>query len=134
MTDQLTEVDMLPEHLRDPKKVIERGRRINDLLNEINGYEFGAFKAAGMIVNLQDKVAELEARAMVIPDRPKDETGWLVESGSIVPRYRTMDASGIHWTDDPNKAIRFARRADAEMFAAGDEDAWRITEHMWCSP
>jgi hypothetical protein len=45
-----------------------------------------------------------------------------------------MDQTGIHWTEDPNAAIRFARRADAEMFAAGDEDVWRITEHMWCEP
>lgn len=68
------------------------------------------------------------------PDQaPKDQTGWLVESGGNVPRYRTMDASGIQWTDDPNKAIRFARRGDAEMFAAGDEDAWLLVEHMWCS-
>lgn len=61
------------------------------------------------------------------------EVGWLVEDGGTLarPRYRTMDQTGIHWTEDHNKAIRFARRADAEMFAAGDEDAWRITEHMW---
>lgn len=65
-----------------------------------------------------------------------DETGWLVEDGGTLarPRYRTMDQTGIHWTEDPNAAIRFARRADAEMFAAGDEDAWRITEHIWCEP
>lgn len=61
------------------------------------------------------------------------EYGWLVENGRDVPdlRYRTMDNSGITWTDDHNKALRFARRADAEMFAAEDEDAWRIVQHAW---
>lgn len=61
------------------------------------------------------------------------EYGWLVENGRDVPdlRYRTMDNSGITWTNDHNKALRFARRADAEMFAAEDEDAWRIVQHAW---
>lgn len=62
------------------------------------------------------------------------ETGWLVENGKAGTdlRYRTVGALGIPiWTDDANKAIRFARRADAEMFAAEDEDAWRIVEHCW---
>lgn len=54
---------------------------------------------------------------------------WLVENGDTTAKYRTMDQMGIQWTDDPQKAIRFARRADAEMFAAGDEDAWSIVEH-----
>jgi hypothetical protein len=65
-----------------------------------------------------------------------DETGWLVEDGGGLaqPRYRTMDKTGIHWTVNVHDAIRFARRADAEMFAAGDKGAWRIMEHMWCDP
>lgn len=58
------------------------------------------------------------------------EFGWLVEDGTG-RRYRTMDQMGTHWTEDAFKAIRFARRADAEMFAAGDEDAWRIVEHVF---
>lgn len=129
MSEQVPTKDQLPENLRDPLKVLERGKRINEAMDQIHSH-CGVFNAATKIVNLEDKVSELEGRLV----QPRDEVGWLVESGGHVPRYRTMDASGIHWTDDPNKAIRFARRADAEMFAAGDEDAWRITEHMWCSP
>lgn len=51
-----------------------------------------------------------------------DETAWLVEDShnSDPIRYRTMDQCGIHWTEDVHKAIRFARREDAEIFAAGD--------------
>lgn len=62
----------------------------------------------------------------------KEETGWLVENGKPNTEYRYLDETGIYWTADVNKAIRFARREDAEMFAAGDEEAWRIVEHMWC--
>ena len=64
---------------------------------------------------------------------PKDELAWLVERDSPA-KYAYMDDMGIQWTDDPNKAMRFARRDDAEMFAAGSDDVVRICEHMWCSP
>lgn len=64
---------------------------------------------------------------------PKDELAWLVERGSPV-EYAYMDDMGVHWTSDPNKAMRLARREDAEMFAAGSDDAVRVCEHMWCSP
>ena len=57
---------------------------------------------------------------------------WLVENGKQAGSglaYRYMDQGLPLWTDDPHKAMRFARRVDAEMFAAEDEDAWRIVEH-----
>lgn len=66
-------------------------------------------------------------------DAPKDELAWLVERDSPA-EYAYMDDMGIQWTGDPNKAMRFARRDDAEMFAAGSDDAVRVCEHMWCSP
>lgn len=65
-------------------------------------------------------------------DAPKDELAWLVERDSPA-EYAYMDDMGIQWTSDPNKAMRFARRDDAEMFAAGSDDAVRVCEHMWCS-
>lgn len=51
---------------------------------------------------------------------------WLVADGGINPQYRRMDEMGIHWTPDEDDALRFSRREDAECFACGDEDAWRI--------
>lgn len=59
------------------------------------------------------------------------EYSWLVENGAQgdALRYRWMDEMGIHWTADPQQALRFSRRADAESFAAGDEDAWCIRQH-----
>jgi len=64
---------------------------------------------------------------------PTMETGWLVENGKSFPdtRYRTIEFGLPAWTPDHLKAIRFARREDAEMFSAEDEDAWRIVEHGW---
>ncbi len=59
---------------------------------------------------------------------PPSRAGWVIGDGDS-KRFRSMDQAGIDWTDDPRKAIRFARRDDAEMFAAGDEDAWHILEY-----
>lgn len=63
------------------------------------------------------------------------ETGWLVErGGNGTPMYRTLEQGVPVWTADSLKALRFARREDAELFAAEDEDAWLITEHSWEGP
>jgi DNA-binding NarL/FixJ family response regulator len=57
------------------------------------------------------------------------ERGWLIADGGIHPRFRWWDEMGPHWTTDPFKAIRLARRADAEQLCSGDEDAWQILEY-----
>lgn len=65
------------------------------------------------------------------------EYGWLVENGKKQGEglaYRCMDHGSIEWTEDPHKALRFARRVDAEAFAQEDEDAWRIVEHAFDTP
>ncbi len=59
------------------------------------------------------------------------ERGWLIADGGINPRFRFWDEMGCHWTTDPFKAIRCARRADAEQLCAGDEDAWQILEYVF---
>jgi hypothetical protein len=70
------------------------------------------------------------------PPVEQREIGWLVEAARTngPQRYRTMEQGMSAWTTDPNKAIRFARRADAEMFADEDDEAWHICEHMWVDP
>lgn len=64
---------------------------------------------------------------------PECSLAWLVEDGASPPHYRTADTNGFGWTLDVHKAIRLARRCDAEMLAAADDAAWKIVEHMWCS-
>ena len=65
------------------------------------------------------------------------ETGWLIENGKdsgkgLAYRFMNNEKGGIpDWTEDHNKALRFARREDAEQFAHHDEDAWCIVEHAW---
>lgn len=67
---------------------------------------------------------------------PSEETGWLIENGGAAQTlYRFINndmGMSIEWTPDPDKALRFARKEDAQAFAYHDEDAARIAEHMWC--
>ena len=70
----------------------------------------------------------------------RTQYGWLIENGKkqgegLAYRFIDNDNGGWGgWTEDHNKAIRFARREDAEQFAHHDEDAWRIVEHGWDAP
>ncbi|MDX2165715.1 MAG: hypothetical protein SF182_01570 [Deltaproteobacteria bacterium] len=56
----------------------------------------------------------------------------LLDAGYVIgnsdrTRWRTLDGHGFaRWTDDLDAALHFARRRDAEAFAAEDEDAWCI--------
>lgn len=60
MTDQLPDVDQLPEHLSDPMKVLGRGERICAVMDEING-NCGSIRVAGRYVDMQDRIARLES-------------------------------------------------------------------------
>ena len=62
-----------------------------------------------------------------------DETGWVIEREDSEPS-RPLYFSGFEWSYDNLKAIRFARKVDAEtmsryMFPG---EPHRIADHMWC--
>lgn len=61
------------------------------------------------------------------------ESGWLIEhNGPNGTRYLFVDGGFFGWTKDSTKALRLARRVDADMLAEIiDEDAHRIAEHQW---
>jgi hypothetical protein len=54
--------------------------------------------------------------------------GFIVGNGLLgdQERYRRWGEAGPEWTPDRKEALRFARRSDAENFAAEDIDAWQI--------
>jgi hypothetical protein len=68
----------------------------------------------------------------------KAETGWLIEFSQRVsarPCWYGKTDDGLGQATDPNKALRFARKEDAEMVI--EDFGWteaRATEHMWCDP
>lgn len=121
-------------------EIIQRGR-VNTLLIAIEEAiaSLEAGMAAGALGTLREALHDDKSfynRALAQREEgiaPQAECGWLIENGKQGDelRYRTIRQGLPAWTDDHNEAIRFARRADAEMFAAEDEDAWRIVEHMW---
>lgn len=58
-------------------------------------------------------------------------SGWLLEkmhNGSV--HYIAADYV-LEWTDDPIKALRLARRKDAEALCTIVEDCEKIAEHGW---
>jgi hypothetical protein len=68
------------------------------------------------------------------------ETGWLVELKGAVPMWWALPAPGglsgdPEWTADSLKALRFARKQDAEAYA--DDQGWTeafASEHEWSDP
>jgi hypothetical protein len=52
------------------------------------------------------------------------DKGWIVGNAEA-NLWRCWDC-GPAWTPDPDKALMFMRRQDAEEFCAEDEDAWRV--------
>jgi hypothetical protein len=64
---------------------------------------------------------------------PLDETGWVIEREDSEPS-RPMYFSGVRWDFDSLKAIRFARKVDAETMCRYlfPGEPHRIADHMWC--
>jgi hypothetical protein len=61
-------------------------------------------------------------------------SGWCIERGpALAPNYLHVNGGLLNWTPDHMKAMRFARRADAEQITDIVEDADRIAEHVWTS-
>lgn len=99
---------------------------------------YGAEEAISDIRYIIENPSSLDGlRAAALPstppcDRVEDETAWLVEKGGNgPPQYITTDEFSLTWTTDVNKALRLARRADAEAISELCDDAWHVVEHMW---
>lgn len=76
--------------------------------------------------------AEFNRRAATVKAVPSEALAWVIETGDVsAPLYRTIECGMYEWTRSHMKAIRFARRDDAEMFAAEDSDPIRICQHAW---
>lgn len=63
-----------------------------------------------------------------------NETAWLIEIAGNhgVPNYYQLEYDN-DWTPDANKALRFARRQDAQAYI--NHIGWtepKPVEHMWC--
>ena len=85
------------------------------------------------IAVMREAADELERLERQRQAREGEETGWVIEREDSEPS-RPMYYAGIEWDYDNLKAIRFARKEDAEkmsryMFPG---EPHRIADHMWC--
>ena len=78
--------------------------------------------------------AQIIARIDAAHPASREETGWLVELKGQTPSWSTLFAGDYddHWTEESTKAIRFARKVDAEAWIAwhGWTEAF-ASEHIW---
>jgi len=85
--------------------------------------------------NMIDRAWQKLESSAAVPDESK-ESSWLVEwpiSDNLPARWWHP---GGGWMIDANKAIRFARKVDAEDFIANTRLVGGIvaTEHVWLNP
>ena len=65
-------------------------------------------------------------------DITMDETAWLVEiSEDGGAKWAGFVDGKPEWTTDPNRALRFARKEDADNFKAFWCETATSTSHMW---
>ena len=92
--------------------------------------------ADGKVTWCGDLLIQERAAAKPTEQARQDEIGWLVEQYEGGPTlYWGFDGFNV-WTKDPNQAVRFARKQDAEMAARllGSEGRHRVVEHRWSIP
>lgn len=111
-------------------------RRVKGMFREFGWPERLTFTEAVaeqlvLMTYLPDTTAQ-EPSAPIAP--VVDESAWLLEKmhgGNV--QYISADYV-LQWTDDPNKALRLARREDAEALCTIVEDCEKIAEHGWPAP
>ena len=60
-----------------------------------------------------------------------DETAWLVEMPDLPPRWVGFIDGKNEWTTNPNRALRFARKEDADNFKSWWCRTAISVEHRW---
>lgn len=96
-----------------------------------------AYKTEGMPLHKIKTVHDtIRAALTALPHIQKEETAWLIERHDTSPITYLYYDGFFQWTPDANKALRFARREDADMVGgeAPDGVAVRILEHIWSAP
>ena len=121
--DNMLTIDRIAKTIAGPNLDVHIGP---DKLRELQDVRWGQLKS-------QEQLHLLRAAAFlhVLFEKHAYELAFVVANGEG-DRFRCMgefaDGSGdfVDWTPDLGKALAFARREDAEAFAADDEDAWKI--------
>ena len=98
--------------------------------------DYGLARAVRILCNNAARIRSTLADPILeAPADEEVERGWLIELKPSVARQPTWFHLDDEWTTDSTKALRFARKADAEAFIAhsGWTEAF-ASEHMWGLP
>ena len=100
-------------------------------LHELQDVKWGRLKA-------QEQSHFLRAARYILELFEREPDGYVILNGDNTKARCWNDACLPGWTTEIDKALWFARRADAERFGAEDEDAWcvlRVSDVrvMWAS-
>lgn len=99
-------------------------------VSEDFGWKPWVIAQSNRVIDELAAIASLEAAraAPLYAAAPAQPTVWVVADGGGhgESRFRTLEQGMPVWTIDPAEALQFARRQDAELFAAEDDDAWQI--------
>lgn len=124
---------------QDERDLVTLARHVAALTAQLEAERATGDETARHVSRLLDHLARETARADAAEKEAKAlrevETGWLIERGDsevCAPLYW----GGVHgWTTDNLKAIRYARREDAQAEADWSESEAtykaRIAEHQW---
>jgi hypothetical protein len=82
----------------------------------------------GFAVGALDRRTALRAMAAAFDAGAAATDGWIV-GNAAGDQWRAWGFAGSVWTPDRDKAVRYARREDAEAVHEHDEDAWRVVPY-----
>jgi len=111
--------------LAEVRDMANVGRALMEALPE--GYSYMNCPSE-IVSDLQNEIADLSpALDNTAVEGQDDGAGWIV--GNNAGQWRTFDSFGWAWTDRRDLAVRYARRADAELVHGEDEDSWRVERY-----
>lgn len=102
---------------------LEADMAADEELGEEASDSLRAVRRIGLYRALQQRIQDLRANT---PPATAAADGPFVVVDGDGHRFRTLHAGITAWTTDVNEALWFARRSDADQFAAEDIDAWLI--------
>jgi hypothetical protein len=113
--------------------LIEEARRIGMLICPIPSQVEDGDAIERMPDDLLKACSVISRLCDAIEVREGEETGWVIERADSEPS-RPMYYAGFDWSYDNLKAMRFARRQDAELMSRYmfPGEPHRIADHMWC--
>lgn len=123
-----TLIDAVVEEAQQACRYLGKHNETSEASDYADGFQT-ACELLGTGPTIADHVKRHRARVLAALTEagsdPVPEAGWIV-GDSAGRKWRAWTELGPEWTEDRERATRYARRVDAEQVHAADEDAWRV--------